>query len=73
MEIRKLYRVVHSDGVVTVTPQKPSDGEYSETYRLIADDGMILTDGENTYCCIDTDFPQNYIEETDVSYVEVES
>lgn len=62
MEIRTLYRVNHSEGKVSVTPQKPTDGEYTETYRLIADEGKMLTDGTDTFDCIDTDYPSKYTE-----------
>ena len=62
MEIKTLYRVTRSDGGIDVTPNKPTEGAYEETFRLIADDGKILTDGENTYYCIDTDYPSNYTE-----------
>lgn len=62
MEKRTLYRINRSDGGVSITPNKPTDGTYTETYRLIADEGKVLTDGTNTCDCIDTDFPQNYTE-----------
>lgn len=62
MEIRTLYRL-NNNGKVTVTPNKPTDDTpYTETYRVIAEDGMILTDGENTYVCVDTDEPNKYME-----------
>lgn len=62
MITKTLYRVTRSDGGIDVTPNKPTDGVYTETYRLIADEGMVLTDGTNTCSCIDTDYPQNYTE-----------
>lgn len=72
MITKTLYRVTRSDGGVDVTPNKPMDGTFIETYRLIADDGMILTNGENTYTCVDTDYPENYTEisETEDEYSE---
>lgn len=73
MEVKTLYRVI-KDGKTTVTPIKPTDGDYTETYRVIADEGMILTDGLNEYGCIDTDEPSKYTEiaETaDSEYAEV--
>lgn len=51
-----LYRYTRPDGGVTVSPVKP-DVEYIELYRLIADDGMELTDGANRTFCTDTDTP----------------
>lgn len=62
MEKRTLYRVNRSDGGVSIYTNKPTDGAYTETYRLIADEGMILTDGKNTFICIDTDEPNKYTE-----------
>ena len=62
MITKTLYRVKRSDGGIDVTPNKPTDGVYTETYRLIADEGMILTDGENTFICVDTDEPNKYAE-----------
>lgn len=61
MIIKTLYRVINN-GKVTVTPIKPSHNDYTETYRLIADEGMVITDGANTYCCVDTDEPEKYSE-----------
>lgn len=66
MEIRTLYRI-NNNGKVTVTPIKPSHNDYTETYRVIADEGMVLTDGENTYTCIDTDEPNKYTEVLETS------
>lgn len=70
MITKTLYRVTRSDGGVDVTPIKPSHNDYTETYRLIADDGMILTDGENTCTCIDTDYPENYTEIAETDFTE---
>lgn len=68
-----LYRFIRPEGGVTVSPVKP-DGEYTELYRLVADEGMVLTDGENFTTCTDTDNPDvwseiEHNEETSV-YVE---
>ena len=62
MITKTLYRVTRSDGGIDVTPNKPSHSDYTETYRLIADEGKILTDGNDTYTCIDTDEPSKYTE-----------
>lgn len=67
MEKRILYRVTRADGGVDVTPNKPTEQPYTETYRLIADEGKVLTDGENTFVCIDTDYPENYTETTETT------
>ena len=49
-----LYRYARPDGGVSVSPVNP-DGEYTELFRLVADEGMILTDGTTRTNCIDTD------------------
>ena len=67
MEKRILYRVERADGGVDVTPNQPTEQPYTETYRLIADEGKVLTDGENTFVCIDTDYPDNYTETTEIT------
>lgn len=55
MTILTLYKYVRKDGGDTVSPIKP-DGEYTEMYRLVADEGKLLTrDGVNTTECVDTD------------------
>ena len=46
MQTIVLYRYTRVDGGTTVSTEKP-DTEYTETSRLIANDGYILTDGVN--------------------------
>lgn len=54
MQILTLYRFERENGGVSVSTEKP-EGAYTETKRLVADEGMVLTDG-NTYTpCIDTE------------------
>lgn len=61
MQTIPLYRYVRPDGGVTVSTVKP-DTEYIETTRLVADDGYILSNGETTTSCIDTDNPMVWSE-----------
>lgn len=62
MEIKTLYRFTRQDGGITVSPEKP-DAEYTEKFRLIADEGKLLTqDGENTFSCVDTDTVEGWYE-----------
>lgn len=62
MEIRTLYRYEREDGKVTVSPEKPNVS-YEETYRIIADEGKLVTiDGENNYSVIDTDIKDGWYE-----------
>ena len=61
MQTVYLYRYEDVDGI-TITPEKrnPTDAIYC--YRLIADDGKILTDGETETPCIDTHEPWKWSE-----------
>lgn len=56
-----LYRYTRPEGGVTVSPMKP-DAEYSVLYRLIADEGMELTDGVIRTTCTDTENPDAWNE-----------
>ena len=53
MQIVNLYRYVRPDGGVTVSTVQPNV-DYIPLYRLIADEGMILTDGNTRVVCTDT-------------------
>lgn len=62
MKIIKLYRYIREDGGVTVSTNIP-DCEYTEKYRLVADEEKMLTlDGENLYSCVDTDSTEGWYE-----------
>lgn len=67
MEVKTLYRTIRADGGVDVSPNKP-DGEYTETYRLIADEGMELVKGDIRTICIDTDNADGWSEEMEVNH-----
>lgn len=54
MQIIPLYRYTRSDGGVTVSIVKP-ESDYIELFRLVADEGKVLTDGSTITACIDTD------------------
>ncbi len=64
METIKLYRFIRPDGGVSVSPVKP-DGEYTELFRLVADEGMVLTNGETVTSCTDTENPDIWSEVVD--------
>lgn len=54
MEKKTLYRYARADGGVTVSPDKPPEGTvYEMRMRLIAGEGMMLTDGETMASCVD--------------------
>ena len=54
MEKITVYRYKRKGGGVTVSPTKPN-GEYTELFRLVADMGMVLTDGNIAVSCVDTE------------------
>lgn len=64
MQTIPVYRYTRADGGVSVSPVKP-EGEYTELYRLVADEGMVLTDGENYAACTDTAKPELWYEVAD--------
>lgn len=66
MKTISLYRYTRPDGGVTVSPVKP-DTEYTELFRLVAEDGMALSNGTDTAGCVDTDDPAAWseVESTD--------
>ena len=71
MTEKKLYRIHRSDGGVTVSINPPIDNkEKTETlFRLIADDGKLLTkDGINTTPCIDVDVTDGWYEIDDPEF-----
>lgn len=53
MQTINLYRYTRPDGGVTVSTVQP-DVEHTALYRLVADEGMLLTDGTTTTSCVDT-------------------
>lgn len=68
-----LYKFQRKDGGITVSPNKP-DCEYTISYRLVADEGMMLTkDDEHFYSVIDTDIVEGWreVEQTDTPPQEV--
>ena len=66
MQTITMYRYVRADGGTTVSFTKP-DVEYTETYRLVADEGRLMTDGTEYTICVDTDVISNWIEVDDIN------
>ena len=63
MQTITLYRYTRSDGGVTVSPEQPDEGTaYELRYRLIADEGRSLTNGEIFTQCTDTATPDAWQE-----------
>lgn len=63
-----LYRYTRLDGGITVSPTKPDGADYIINYRLIADEGKILTDGSDTTACIDTESQEEWRETIDEDF-----
>ena len=61
MQIIELYEIKRSDGGVTITPI-PQDGIEPSKIRLVADDGMALTNGEAVTTVVDTDSVEGWTE-----------
>ena len=63
MQTITLYRYARADGGITTSPVAPPDGtEYALRYRLVADEGKVLTDGTTTTACTDVDSPDGWTE-----------
>lgn len=62
MIVKELYCFEREEGKVTVSTEKP-DCDYSLRFRLIADEGKVLTkDGVNFTTCIDVDSVEGWYE-----------
>ena len=62
MEIKTLYRYEREPGKYTVATEKP-DCDYEERYRVIADEGKLVTqNGTDLYSVIDTDTKDGWYE-----------
>ena len=61
MQIVNLYKYIRDDGGVTVSPVKP-DIEYTEMFRLIADENKELVNGDVRAFCIDVESTEGWTE-----------
>ena len=61
MQTITLYKYKRADGGTTVSPNKPS-GEYTEMYRLVADEGKVLTNGKDATTCADVESVEGWSE-----------
>lgn len=61
MKVINLYRYTREGGGTTVSTVEPNT-EYTILYRLVADEGMVLTNGTDITSCVDTDTPDDWIE-----------
>ena len=69
MQVKTLYRYERKPNCVTISTEKPLDAEYTETYRLIADEGKILFKGDVESVCVDTDIIEGWEEKDYIGYV----
>lgn len=61
MQVVNLYKYIRDDGGVTVSPVKP-DIEYTEMFRLIADENKELVNGDARAFCIDVETTEGWTE-----------
>ena len=61
MQIINLYKYTRAEGGVTVSPNKP-ECEYTEMFRIVADEGKVLTNGETTTYCVDVESAEGWTE-----------
>ena len=61
MQIINLYRVIRPDGGVTVTPNKPDSYE-KVMYRIVADEGKELVNGNMRTSCADVESTDGWAE-----------
>lgn len=54
MQVINLYKYIREDGGVTVSPIKP-DCEYTEMFRIVADEGKVLVKGDVVTTCADVE------------------
>lgn len=73
MQIINLYKYHRADGGVTVSPINPYPKTFNPMYRIVADEGKVLTNGivETTCKDIETDDLFNW-QEIDAPIEEVE-
>ena len=61
MKIVNLYKYIRDDGGATVSLVKPN-AEYVEMFRLIADEGKELMNGDVRTPCIDVEHTEGWTE-----------
>ena len=71
MKIVNLYRYDETNGIA-VTPNIRNDGDTPYAYRLIAELGKILKNGDDAAYCIDTKTPDDWDEIDDAADKEME-
>lgn len=54
MQIIALYKYEREGGGITVSPNKPN-AEHTEMFRIIADEGKVLVNGDKITTCADVE------------------
>lgn len=62
MQMITLYRYMRTSGGVTTSPVEPDGTDYDLRYRLIADEGKVLTDGVTETYCVDVETTEGWME-----------
>ena len=70
MRTINLYKYVETNGIV-VTPHARNEEDTPDSYRLIADEGKILKNGEILTYCVDTHTINDWIEIDDAYKEEI--
>ena len=61
MQVVSRDRYEREPGKITTSPVKPDDNiDYSIIYRLIADEGMAITNGSSIVECVDTNSSEGW-------------
>lgn len=71
MQIVNLYRYIETNGTV-VTPHAKSESDEPSGYRLIADEGKILKNGETLTYCVDVSTADGWEEIEDTTEQEAD-
>ena len=58
MQIVNLYRYEDENGVITITPNARTEADAPSRLRLVAEEGMILTNGETETPVVDIMFEE---------------
>jgi hypothetical protein len=53
MQIITLYKYKRADGGITVSPINPHPKKFDSMYRIVADEGKVLTNGITKTTCAD--------------------
>ena len=62
MKTITIYKRTRANGGVSVSTVRPLRGEFTEVYRLVADEGKLVTNGKITAACIDVESVRGWYE-----------